>query len=105
MTPEALELLRYRSWPGNVRQLEHVLAAALAFVDADVIEAEHLHAAAPDADSGIDKLPLGGLTLEKIERAAIKQTLALTGGMKVRAAELLGIAVSTLYQKLKKYGL
>jgi DNA-binding NtrC family response regulator len=38
-------------------------------------------------------------------RAAIKQTLALTGGMKVQAAQALGIAVSTLYDKLKKYEL
>jgi DNA-binding NtrC family response regulator len=106
LTPEALELLRSRSWPGNVRQLENVLAAALAFVDAELLEAQHLRAASPDGgDPSIDALPLGGLTLEDIERVAIKQTLALTGGMKVRAAELLGIAVSTLYQKLKKYGL
>jgi DNA-binding NtrC family response regulator len=106
LTPQAFESLGRQSWPGNVRQLENVLARALAFVDAGVIEAEHLQlppAASDDAE--IEKLPLAGLTLEMIERAAIKQTLVLTGGMKVRAAEILGIAVSTLYQKLKKYGL
>jgi len=106
LTPQAFVTLGQQSWPGNVRQLENVLARALAFVDAGIIEAEHLHVPASDAeDPEIEKLPLGGRTLEIIERVAIKQTLALTGGMKVRAAEMLGIAVSTLYQKLKKYGL
>ena len=56
-------------------------------------------------DSDLDRLPLGGQPLARIERAAIKQTLALTGGMKARAAQSLGIAVSTLYDKLKKYEL
>jgi DNA-binding NtrC family response regulator len=106
LTAEALDVLKHRSWPGNVRQLENVLACALAFADESIVEAEHVRAACPNADdSEIDRLPLGGVTLEDIERVAIKQTLALTGGMKVRAAEILGIAVSTLYQKLKKYEL
>jgi DNA-binding NtrC family response regulator len=106
LTPEAYESLGRQRWPGNVRQLENVLARALAFVEAGVIDAEHVQLPPADGDDPeIEKLPLGGRTLEIIERAAIKQTLALTGGMKARAAEILGIAVSTLYQKLKKYGL
>jgi DNA-binding NtrC family response regulator len=42
-------------------------------------------------------------SLETIERAAIKQTLQQSGGSRVRAAKALGIAASTLYEKLKKY--
>ncbi len=56
-------------------------------------------------DPDLDELPLAGLSLARLERAAIKQTLAKTGGMKVEAARLLGIAVSTLYEKLRKYEL
>jgi DNA-binding NtrC family response regulator len=48
---------------------------------------------------------LGGQTLEDIERAAIKQTLLHTSGNRTQAAQALGIAVSTLYEKLKKYRL
>jgi DNA-binding NtrC family response regulator len=56
------------------------------------------------ADNGdIERLPLGGQRLERIERAAIIQTLAQVSGNKIRAAQMLGIAVSTLYEKLKKY--
>jgi two-component system response regulator AtoC len=106
LTPGALDALGRQSWPGNIRQLENVLARALAFADAGLVDVEHLQVPPHGAhDLEIERLPLGGHTLEVIERAAIKQTLALTGGMKVRAAELLGIAVSTLYQKLKKYEL
>ena len=46
---------------------------------------------------------MGGIKLESIERVAIEQTLGQTNGNKARAAQLLGIAPSTLYEKLKKY--
>ena len=53
----------------------------------------------------LDRLPLAGQTLERIERAAIRQTLEQAEGNKISAARTLGIAVSTLYEKLKKHGL
>ena len=109
LVPEALAMLRLRSWPGNVRELKNALACSIAFVDAaeSAIGPHHLAAVfdAGSADnSDIERLPLGGLRLERIECVAIKQTLAQSGGNKVRAAQVLGIAVSTLYEKLKKYG-
>jgi DNA-binding NtrC family response regulator len=103
-----LEALRAHPWPGNVRELKNALACAAAFVDGgDILEPEHLRLMSPDGGeaSGIDRLPLGGQTLEQIERVAIKQTMAQTDGNKVHAAHALGIAVSTLYEKLKKYRL
>lgn len=109
LAPDALAMLRLRSWPGNVRELKNTLACSVAFVDATecTIGPQHLAAVfdAGSADnSDIERLPLGGLRLERIESVAIKQTLAQSGGNKVRAAQMLGIAVSTLYEKLKKYG-
>jgi len=58
-----------------------------------------------DRDTRLDRLPLGGQTLDRIECVAIRQTLAQAEGNKISAARTLGIAVSTLYEKLKKYGL
>ena len=109
MSSDALALLRLRSWPGNVRELKNTLACSIAFVDPteNVITPQHLTAVfdAASADSSdVERLPLGGLRLERIESVAIRQTLAQVGGNKVRAAQVLGIAVSTLYEKLKKYG-
>jgi DNA-binding NtrC family response regulator len=101
--------LRAHPWPGNVRELKNVLACAVAFVDpgATWLEPTHLKLLRPanDEESWLDGLPLGGQALERIERAAIRQTMAQTDGNKMYAARALGIAVSTLYEKLKKYGL
>jgi DNA-binding NtrC family response regulator len=104
-----LAALRAHAWPGNVRELKNALACAIAFVEPDVhmLEARHLRLLPPAnlEDDALERLPLGGQKLELIERIAIKQTLAQVDGNKVQAAQALGIAVSTLYEKLKKYRL
>jgi DNA-binding NtrC family response regulator len=106
VSDETFDMLRAHSWPGNVRELKNVLACAIAFVDAGVLEPRHLRIIqAPEPNSQLDGLPLGGHTLDNIERIAIKQTVFQTGGNKVRAARALGIAPSTLYEKLRRYGL
>jgi len=105
-------VLRAHPWPGNTRELKNALACAVAFVDAGVavIEPRHFRlmssASSVSGDpSWIDSLPLAGQALERIERAAIRQTLRQASGNKASAARILGIAVSTLYEKLKKYQL
>jgi DNA-binding NtrC family response regulator len=104
VSPAALSVLSGRTWPGNVRELKNALACAVAFMDGSVLEPRHLALpAASTPPSTLDHLPLGGLKLEAIERAAIEQTLRQTDGNKARAAQLLGIAPSTLYEKLKKH--
>jgi DNA-binding NtrC family response regulator len=104
-----LSALRAHPWPGNVRELKNALACAVAFVDPDttVLEPRHLKLVRPgnDQESWLEGLPLGGQALERIERVAIRQTLAQAEGNKMFAARSLGIAVSTLYEKLKKYNL
>ena len=103
---ETLDALRAHSWPGNVRELKNALACAIAFVDSGVLEPRHLRFAEPPAEQTLlERLPLGGHALHTIERAAIKQTLAQMNGNRVHAARALGIAPSTLYEKLRKYGL
>jgi DNA-binding NtrC family response regulator len=104
---EALRVLKTRNWPGNVRELKNTLACALAFLDGTIIEPRHLSSLKPeDAESApLSRASLCGQTLESIEREAIVQTLQQTRGNKAQAAQALGIAVSTLYEKLKKYKL
>jgi transcriptional regulator with PAS, ATPase and Fis domain len=105
--PEAtISALRAHTWPGNVRELKNVLATALALVGSGAPEPRHLRfVASPSEETALDRLPLGGHSLVALERAAIRQTLLTARGNKVHAAKALGIAPSTLYEKLKKYGL
>jgi DNA-binding NtrC family response regulator len=97
-----LDVLRVHSWPGNIRELKNGLSYALAFADSEVIEPFHLRLDATTAGAGVlETLPLAGHSLKKLEMTAIRQTLLQTRGNKKRAARLLGIALSTLYDKLR----
>jgi len=106
LSPAALEALARHSWPGNVRELKNVLACAVAFVDGQLLDAHHLRLPEADgAELGLEQLPLAGCSLQEIEREAIRQTLSQAAGNKSQAARSLGIAISTLYDKLKRHGL
>jgi DNA-binding NtrC family response regulator len=103
---ETLAQLAAHDWPGNIREMKNVLACALAFVDGAELLPRHLRFLSMTNDpTALDRLPLGGQTLESLERAAIEQTLIQNRGNKVHTARSLGIAQSTLYEKLKRYGL
>lgn len=104
--PNTYAALGSHMWPGNVRELKNTLAYALAFADHGVLEPQHIRFVASTAETNpLERLPLGGQSLESLERTAIKQTLTQTRGNKVHAARMLGIAASTLYEKLKRYGI
>jgi DNA-binding NtrC family response regulator len=109
----ALNALAAYDWPGNVRELRNVLHTALAMVDGPVMDVRHLMFpaagglanAAKKGELTLDQMQLGGQSLEALERAAIRQTLERENGNRTRTAKVLGIAPSTLYEKIKKYGL
>ena len=105
---EALTTLRQHRWPGNVRELRNAMERAVIVCPGEVIQTEHLPAplglgpaATPAAEGGVP-LPLG-TSLEEAERQLILRTLAHTGNNKTRAAEILGISLKTLHNKLNKY--
>jgi len=103
LSNDALIRLSNHSWPGNVRELRNVIASAAAIADGPVIEAADLvNLGERRREPTLERLPLAGISLEEIERTAILQTLEKVGGNKTQAAKLLGIATSTLYEKLKK---
>ncbi len=106
LSQEAMSILARYDWPGNVRELRNVVETAAAVCDAEQIDPKHLIFFKPRRrDPTIEKLPLAGKSLESIERTAIAQTLEQCGGNKTRAAKVLGISPSTLYEKVKKYQL
>jgi len=99
------ELERYH-WPGNVRELRNVIQRAVVISGTGLIEAEHLpdtvlRAAAPaPAATSAPVTPI-----REMERDMILRALEGTGQDKRRAAQLLGISLKTLYNKLAKYGI
>jgi DNA-binding NtrC family response regulator len=99
------ELERYH-WPGNVRELRNVIQRAVVISGSGLIGAEHLpdnvlRGAAPaPAAAGGSVTPI-----REMERDAILRALEETGQDKRRAAQLLGISLKTLYNKLAKYGI
>jgi DNA-binding NtrC family response regulator len=106
LAPETERILESYDWPGNVRELRNVVESALAVCDGDQLDPRHLLFFKPRRrDPTIERLPLAGKTLESIEKAAMQQTLEQMNGNKTRAARALGISASTLYEKVKKYGL
>ena len=111
LADDALAAITAYRWPGNIRELKNALWRASIFADGAPIGAAHLGllgVPAPSASAG-PAAPGGRgaavVTLEQAERAAIVAALAATGGNKARAAQTLGIARSTLQEKLKRLGL
>ena len=105
---DAMDLLRSYPWPGNVRELRNVLERAVIASDRGTIGRQHLppdfgHAPAM-VTSGLSgvRFPVG-TTVDDAERELIIQTLTATSHNKTRAAELLGISLKTLHNKLKEY--
>ncbi len=105
---DAMDLFRSYPWPGNVRELRNVLERAAIASDRGTIGRQHLppdfgHAPAVGAPGlGGLRFPVG-TTVDDAERELILQTLTATSQNKTRAAELLGISLKTLHNKLKEY--
>src|SRR5215469_2590239 len=106
---EVMDIFMSHTWPGNIRELRNVLERSAIMCERDLITRACLpgefgkSAAKNPGDLGAIKFPIG-TTVDAMERELILQTLAATGNNKTRAAELLGISLKTLHNKLKEYG-
>lgn len=99
-------------WPGNVRQLMNVVQNMVVIAEGDRLESRHLppEIRTPGTESGAGDSSVGslvgeGLSLDQIEKQAIRNALRITAGNREQAAAMLGIGERTLYRKLKEYGL
>ena len=108
VSTEVVDQFKSYTWPGNVRELRNVIERAAIVCDRDLIGRSHLPedfgraASAGAAELSGLRFPVG-TTVEAAERELIFQTLAATQNNKTRAAELLGISLKTLHNKLKEY--
>lgn len=104
----AMDQLMAHNWPGNVRELRNALERAAAQAGDGDLHAEDLPPELHQAERSIDKQPPPGTlrdAVERAERQAIQMALEACGGNRSRAAALLGVHRSGLYQKLAKYRL
>ena len=102
---EAMNVLLSYAWPGNVRELENAIERAVVLGRGEVLRPQDLP---PQVHRrGDERQPLipAHLTLEEIEKLAIAQALRLTGGNKSEAAERLGIHRTSIYDKMRRYGI
>jgi transcriptional regulator with PAS, ATPase and Fis domain len=118
----AFEAFERHNWPGNVRELRNVMERAVILAGEGAIERKHLPAfllregpaaaagtgsaaAAPSSHEDDDAVRFAvGTTVEEAEKGLILRTLEHTRNNKTRAAEILGISLKTLHNKLKEYG-
>jgi len=103
LSPSAERALREYSWPGNVREMRNVLERAALMSARDELQAEDFQF----ETASMSRAPrsTGALTLAEVERQHIESVLREAGGRVPDAAERLGLARSTLYEKLRRHGL
>ena len=103
-SPKAMEKIQQYPWPGNVRELENFLERVLIFAHEEIITETEIYFDMIESEPHLKK---GSLTdvLDDTEYKMIKDALKKTGGIKQRAARLLGIKTSTLYYKMEKFGI
>jgi DNA-binding NtrC family response regulator len=113
VTPDVMEAFKKHSWPGNVRELRNILERAVIMAGEGAVQTAHLPydfgvpvGSRPPAqvfEPDTVRLPVG-TTVGDAEKALIQLTLQHTKNNKTRAAEILGISLKTLFNKLKEYG-
>ena len=102
--PTAMRVLEQYNWPGNVRELRNVIERAVILSTGEFIEPKHLPPLVSDSPEVVKPtLSIApGTTVEEAERRLILMTLEHTRDNKTRAAEILGISLKTLHNKLNK---
>jgi len=116
LSDDVLRVLGSYDWPGNVRELENTIERACALSSGPVLHLGDMptqlqeyrmqwQAAVEPTDEEPAKIDTSILTIAEMEKQAILNTLRQLNGNKLTAAKLLGIGKTTLYRKLKEYGI
>ena len=98
MSKELINVLQKQEWKGNIRELKNVIERAVILADDNELKVEHL-----PLEMQHSSFDISLFDLSNIERSHIQKVLHYTKGNKTKAAELLGIGLTTLYRKLEEY--
>lgn len=105
IAPEYIEALKHHQWNGNIRELKNVIERSVILCD-DELTLELLPAELQNfSDADKKNKTLSAFELASAEKLHIQKVLNYTNGNKTKTAELLGIALTTLYRKMSEYGL
>lgn len=105
------DFLKGYDWPGNVRELKNVIERAMILSEGDILLMDDLPieilGQAPKQDGEIEgiRIPPKGISLEKVEKALVRQALKMTNGNQTQAAKLLDISRDALRYRMQKFGL
>ena len=103
-TAEAERLLLSHSWSGNIRELQNKIRRAVLMAKDTLIDYADLNIT-PAIQTDASEAPLLPLKDEELEKQSIIRALQSCGGIKTKAAQMLNVDSSTLYRKMKKYGI
>jgi len=104
LTDEFLVRIAAHAWPGNIRELANLMRRAVALSDG-AIGADSLEPLTPPASPALGEALRPGLSLYEMERRLFALTLDATGGNRSRAAEMLGVSLRTVRNKIRGFGL
>jgi transcriptional regulator with PAS, ATPase and Fis domain len=95
-------------WPGNIRELSNFIQRVITLSDSNVIDAswlspEFLHACPSPGPTVVKVIP--GNSLREVERSLLERTLEATDGNRTHAAEMLGVSLRTIRNRIREYGL
>jgi DNA-binding NtrC family response regulator len=112
LNSDVLQRLSTNSWPGNVRELRNVIERAVIVAGEGEIQLSHLpealararrDAAPPTGSDNVLQIPVGA-RMDQVEEAYLRLTLKYTNDNKTRAAEILGLSLRTLHNRISSYG-
>jgi DNA-binding NtrC family response regulator len=103
--PEAVAVMSRHSWPGNVRELRNVVLRCAARASGGLIGADTVRELIDEQVGAEEPVPTSSRSLAELERAAVEKALLDANGQRRAAARKLGIAESTLYEKIKRHRL
>ena len=111
--PSALELLQSYYWKGNIRELRNVMERVTLLLEEDELKDRHFQFLIPQGQTGIKsgkdefilKVPSKGIKIELVLRKLIEDTLRITNGNQVKAAEVLGLSRSKLRYRMEQLGI